>query len=269
MKNGNKKQGTPVVKPFLKGSVRDERTGKEVLSFFGLLLVGCLMSFLVCTMISLGNSILQTLINLAVEALLLYIFYNSAIRKGTDAVARGEILFQRQEKGLPYTPGEKALCFHPMKGFFSAFLGSLPLLICAVLLAVLARRQTTGAGVLPSWMSSYQRRSDIGDALAAYTVSSGLALEDVLRIIIRVAVMPFVSMVGAENGEGLLLMERLSPVLVLLPACAYGTGYLQGRGERTRIHTGIAESNRRRTRKERKARKARMAPRSRTPEQLN
>jgi hypothetical protein len=87
-------------------------------------------------------------------------------------------------------------------------------------------------------------------------------------MIVRVAVMPFVSLVGAENRDGMLLVERLSPLLVLLPAAAYGTGYLQGRKERTKIHTGIAQSNQKRIRREKKARKARAA-RSRTPEQLN
>ena len=95
-----------------------------------------------------------------------------------------------------------------------------------------------------------------------------LTAEDVLRLIIRVAIMPFVSMTGSENRDGLLLLERLSPMLVLLPACAYGTGYLQGQRERTRIHTGIAESNRRRIRKEKKARKARTAA-PKGPTQLN
>ena len=67
----------------------------------------------------------------------------------------------------------------------------------------------------------------------------------------------------------LLLLERFSPLIVLLPACAYGTGYLQGRKERTKIHTGIAESNRQRVRREKKARKARMAKIPKGPEQLN
>ena len=61
-----------------------------------------------------------------------------------------------------------------------------------------------------------------------------------------------------------------SPVLLLLPAAAYGTGYLAGRGVRTRIHSEIAENRKIRAKKERKARKARMArgvPKE--PQQLN
>ena len=108
----------------------------------------------------------------------------------------------------------------------------------------------------------------VGEALAAYTVRGGMQFVDVLRIIVRILIMPFISMVGSENRDGLLLVERLSPVIVLLPALAYGTGYLQGRSERTKIHTGIAENRKSRARKEKRARKARVA-RPKGPKQLN
>ncbi len=268
MANQTKKPVTPVVKPFLKGNPTDERTVKGALGFFGVLLIVVLMSFIVCSMITMNIPALRIILNLAVVVLVMFILYNHAIGKGADDVARGEILYQRQEKGQSFTEGEKSVCFHPLKGYLTALLGTLPLLICAILLAVMAQRQTTGAGTLPGWLTVYERRSEIGNALVAYTAESGLALEDVLRMIVRIAVMPFVSMVGGENRDGMLLLERLSPLVMLLPACAYGTGYLQGRVERTKIHTGIAESNRRRVRREKKARKARTA-RPRTPQQLN
>ena len=269
MTNKSKKPAAPVKKPFLTGSPTDERIVKGVLRFFGVLVMVAVMSFLVCSMMGFQNSVLRILLNLAVELLVLMILYNNAIGKGAEAVARGEILYQRREKGQEISAGERALAFHPLKGYLTALLGSLPVLICAILLAVTAQRQTTGIGTLPGWMNSYQRRSEIGDALVAYTTTTGMKAEDVLRLIVRIAVMPFVSMVGADNRGGLLLVERLSPLIVLLPAAAYGTGYLQGRLERTKIHTGIAESNRRRIRKEKKARKARLAPKPKTPEQLN
>ena len=268
MTNKSKKPVKPVVKPFLKGSPTDERTWKSALGFFGALLATALMGFLVCSMLTMDSLVLRILLNLLVVALELMLFYNNAIGKGTDAVARGEILYQKQEKGSPFADSERALCFHPLKGYLNALLGTVPFLICAVALALTAHRQSTGFGTLPSWMSAYLTREEIGGALGAYTANPVLTAEDVLRLIVRVAIMPFVSMTGSENRDGLLLLERLSPLLVLLPACAYGTGYLQGQRERTRIHTGIAESNRRRIRKEKKARKARTAA-PKGPTQLN
>ena len=75
-----------------------------------------------------------------------------------------------------------------------------------------------------------------------------------------------VNLVTPENAESLLLLERLSPLLVLIPGLCYGWGYTRGVNERSRVHTSIAAGNRRRARKEAKARKARAAS---TPKQLN
>ena len=264
-----KKPVKPVEKPFLRGTPVDERTAKSALGYLGILAMAIVMSFLVSSMLTLDNQVLRVILNVMVVLLVLFVLFNSAVGRGAEAVARGEILYQKQEKGRTFAESERRICFHPLKGYLTALLGSIPLLIAALLLAVLAQRQTTGFGTLPGWMSAYQRRSEIGNALVAYTQSGSMSLEDILRIIVRIAIMPFISMTGAENRDGLLLMERLSPLILLLPAAAYGTGYLQGIRERTKIHTGIAQSNRKRANRERKARKARMNLRPKGPEQLN
>ncbi len=265
------KSGKPeqVTKPYLTGSPTDEGTVKGALGFFGGLILAGILSFLVCSTLSMDSGVLRIALNLAVEALILVLFYNNAVSRGADAVARGEILYQRQEKGRTFSASEKAMCFHPLKGYLTGAIATVPILVCAILLAVLARRQVTGYGALPGWISVYQDRSEVGDALVAYTIREGIQFTDVLRILIRIAVMPFISMAGGENQDALLLVERLSPIIVLLPALAYGTGYLQGRQQRTRIHTGIEESKKNRAKRERKARKARTAPKPKTPQQLN
>ena len=258
-----------VTKPYLTGSPTDERTLKGALGFFGGLILVGIVSFLACSAFGMDSSALRITLNLAVEVLILVLFYNNAVNRGADAVARGEILYQRQEKGRTFSASEKAMCFHPLKGYLTGLIGTVPILICAILLAVTAHRQVTGYGVLPGWISVYQDRSEVGDALVAYTIREGIRFTDVLRILIRIAVMPFISMAGSENPDALLLVERLSPIIVMLPALAFGTGYLQGRQQRTKIHTGIAESKKTRAKRERKARKARMAPKPKTPQQLN
>ena len=258
----------PVKKPFLKGSPVDERTVRSALGFFGILLMAAFMSFLVSSALGFGSVAVRVLMNVAVEAVLLMIFYNTAAGKGSDAVARGEILYQRQQKGISFSAGEQAVCFHPLKGFVTGLLGSLPLLVFAVVLAATAQRQATGNGGLPAWMSTYLRRTEIGDALTAYTVSAGMTITDVARLIVRIVTMPFVAMVGPENRDGMLLLERLSPLIVLLPGAAYGVGYLTGKEIRMKVHTEIAQNNRRRAQRERRARRARReAPRG--PQQLN
>ena len=268
MANKKNKPVQPVTKPFLKGSPYDERTVRAALGFFGLVAISILMGFLVSSMMNFGAAWLRILLNIVVEALILVVFFNQAAGRGADAVARGEILYQRQEKGQTVSASEKAVCFHPLKGFLTGILGTLPLLICAILLALTTSVQHTGAGALPSWLNIYERRAEVGDPLVAYTVTNGMGLTDVVRLITRVGIMPFVSMVGAENRFGMLLLERLSPLVVLLPAAAYGCGYLSGVSTRTRVHTEIATNDRKRKRREKKERKLRIkGPKG--PEQLN
>ncbi len=265
----NKKPVPQVKKPFVTGAPTDERTVPGALSFFGVLVLAGFMSFLVCSMLNMDSNILRIVLNLMAEALILVIFFNNAVGRGADAVARGEILYQKQERGTPFADSERALCFHPLKGYLNGLLGSLPILLCALVLAVMARRQSTGFGVLPGWMNGYLARDEIGGALAAYTSHPGLTVEDVLRIIIRVVLMPFVSMIGSENRDGLLLLERLSPLLVLLPALSYGIGYLQGPEQRKKVHTEIAANARKRRIREKREKKARIAIKPKGPEQLN
>ncbi len=269
MAKNNSKPVTPVVKPFLKGEVTDERTMKSALGFFGILIVVAVMCFLVCSMLSMDNAALRIALNGVVEVLILLVFFNNASGRGAEDVARGEILYQRQGKGLTFSESERRLCFHPMKGFLIGVLGTLPLFIFALILALTASRQSTGIGGLPGWLSIYERRTEVGDALVAYTASAGMSFTDVLRMVVRITVMPFVSMVGAENRDMMLLVERLSPLLVLLPSIAYGSGYLQGKQMRTKVHTEIASNNRRRIRREKKARNARRNAAPKGPEQLN
>ncbi len=269
MTNSKNKPAAPVVKPFLKGSPTDEGTLRSALAFCGVLILAAFMCFIVCSMMNFDSAPLRIAVNGVVEVLILLIFFNNASGKGADAVARGEILYQRQEKGQAFSESERRICFHPLKGYLIGLLGTVPLLICAVILALTAHPQSTGAGALPTWLSAYQRRTEIGDALVAYTVSSGMALEDVMRLIIRIALMPFVNMVGTENRDMMLTLEHLSPLLVLLPSIAYGSGYLQGKKMRIRVHTEIAQNNKKRARKERKARKARRSTAPKGPEQLN
>ena len=266
----SKKNIQPVFKPFVTGSITDENTWRNALKFMGLMIITAFMSFLVCSMTGFQSSVLRIIVNAAIETVILFLFFNRAAGYGEEAVARGEILFQHREKGIEITENEKRIPFHPMKGFVTGLIGTVIFLIPAIVLAVTATRQMTGAGTLPSWMDSYTRRSEIGGALVAYTNPEGLGFMDYIRMFVRICLMPFISMCGAENKDGLLLIEKLGPVLMLLPAISYGIGYLQGKKMRIRVHTEIAENAKKRRKREIKARKARVAPRRpQGPTQLN
>ncbi len=256
-----------VKKPFLNGDAVDENTVKNSLAFFGVMILVFIISLIACASTAAAGSILRLLINGAVIIVVMMLFYNNGAGKGADAVARGEILYQKQEKGQEFSESERKICFHHMKGYITGIIGTLPFLIAAVYLAVLTKPQMTGAGTLPSWMQSYAQRSDIGSALINYTQPEGMTLLDYVRTLIRICIIPFVNIVGSSNQQGMAVVERLSPLILLLPAAAYGTGYLQGKRIRSKIHTAIKENNKKRIRIEKKKRAARI--RSREPEQLN
>ena len=258
----------PVTKPYLPGSVTDENTLKKVLKFFGTMALIVVMCFIVCTMMSFGNSFLRIAANLAVVVLVMFILYSQGQGHGAEATARGEILYQRKEKGQEVSEGEQRLSYHPLKGYVTALLGMIPFIILALILAFTAERQMTSAGTLPSWTSAMTKRSEIGGALVSYTQGDPIAATDIIRMIVRVIIMPFVSMVGSSNKDLMLTVERISPLILLLPVIAYGTGFLNGKNIRTKIHTQIEENKKIRRRRENKARRARRNA-ARQPEQLN
>ena len=122
---------------------------------------------------------------------------------------------------------------------------------------------------MPSWTDAFMRRSEIRDAVAYYSESASATVTDFLRIIVRILIMPFVSIAGSENRDLMLTFERISPLLVLLPGIAYGTGYLQGPRMRSRVHTEIATNKRKRIAREKREMKARKARIPQGPQQLN
>ena len=274
MTNSPFKKKDPAVKevnkPFLTGRMLDQRTIRNSLVFFGTLIVVIFITFIATATGAIGGDILRIILNSAVIVLALYIFYNSGTKRGTDDVARGEILWQKHEKQESFPDSEKKLCFHPMKGYITGLIGTLPFLALTVFLAVNATIQMTEAGTLPSWMESYTRRSDIGSALISYTQPTGMTAVEFVRAMVRITILPYVNLVTSANKAGILLLERLSPLIILLPAAAYGTGYLTGKNVRTQIHTAISANEQKRIRKETKRRAARNRQGNRRgPEQLN
>lgn len=271
MTNKKTKDLKPVKKPFLTGGITDETTPRSALLFLGSLILVAFMTFLVSASTAGGAGWLRILVNVSIILLVLFIFFTNGANKGTEAVSRGEILWQRQEKGQPFSDSEKKMCYHGLKGFTVGLLGTIPLFLIALLLAFQTRLLTTDSGTLPSWLQSYLNREEVGGALMHYTQPEGLSFVDYLRMIVRVCLMPFVNLVGGTNRMGILWIERLSPLLVLLPAAAYGFGYRTGRMNRSKVHTAISEANRLRIRREKKAQKARRGGNShrREPEQLN
>jgi len=77
--------------------------------------------------------------------------------------------------------------------------------------------------------------------------------------------MPYMNIVNTGNAAAALWLERLSPILMLIPAAAYGFGYRGGPLARAQIHTDIAAAKRKQKRREAKQAASRKAD---EPEQL-
>jgi len=272
MQNNKKKNTKPqrVTKPFIRGKMIDRTLPGGALKFFAFTLLMLFVYFMSMIVASVEIEFLNVLINAAILLTSWLIFWQSGMSSGADAVNQGEIMYARREKGRPVADWEADLCYHPLKGFIIALVGSIPLILCAVLLAVTAQRQMTPLGVLPTWVSTFESRPEIGNALSYYHQEASLTLEAVMRIIVHVAIMPILSIAGVENKDVVLLLERLSPLFCVIPAVVYGVGYAMGTEERAAVHTNVALGKKNLRKKQQRERRQRQKQQThRGPEQLN
>lgn len=255
-----------VTKPYLTGAPADKHLLMDALKIFGGM-VGAAVLFLVAgAVLMLENAFLRILLNSLALVLVYFMFALSGMSKGTAAVSLGEMLHVRRDNGREIPAAEQALCYHPLKGFITGLCGAVPFFVCAVILALTAKEHLTGLSGLPTWVTGLQGHEEITDALAYYSTTTAMSLESIVRMPIRMVLMPLVAMIGSDNAAGILLMERVSPVLMLIPGLCYGVGYTRGVSARTQVHTSIAANNRKRAKREKKQLKARA---ERKPEQLN
>ena len=267
MNNKKKNRIEKVSKPYLKGDAYDKTTLPGALKFFVGTVVMAIVYLLVCMMMNWDQQWLNITINSAVLLATYLMFAQFGMTAGADAVNQGEIMYSRKENGRPVAEWERSMCYHPLKGLISGLIGSIPLVLCSIVLALLTERQMSGIGTLPSWVGSFEGRQEFGQSLAIYHETGSLTLESAMRLIVRMTTMPFVNIIGADNKDGMLLMERISPVLNLIPAIAFGLGYMNGVGVRTSVHTNIALGKKKAKRKQAKERRARTQQRG--PQQLN
>ena len=253
--NSEKTQKTVkiVTKQFLRGDATDEHTLKSSLLFLGSLILVFFMCFILSITTAGASGIIRILVSCAIIGMVLIIYFNKGSAHGAEAVTRGEILWQKQEKGQDISDAERKICFHPMKAFLIGLIGTIPLILLAVIFSLMTQVQTTTAGTLPSWMQAYMRRDEVAAPLVSYLEPGAMGLTDILR------------------HQTVYLIEKLSPLILLLPACAYGIGYLNGPKLRSKVHTAISENETKRKRREKKERRIRagLTAKPKEPQKLN
>ena len=258
----------PVKKPYLTGRILDAGCIKTAVFLVLAVLGMALANLLLTAALNWDSAALRVLCNGVVVVVIYLLFYQSGANKGAGDVNQGEILYQRRETCRTVDAKDLARCFHPLKGFATGLIGALPVVLAALVLALTAQRQMTSIGALPNWITGLERRDEVGAALSFYNQTTPLTVTDGLHVFVRMVLMPFVNMIGTRNMDGILLLERISPLMMLLPGLMYGLGYLQGVRIRTSVHTDIALGKRKRARKEKKRRQARVRQ-AKGPEQLN
>ena len=178
------------------------------------------------------------------------------------------MMYARQQEGKTIDKLDSDRCYHPLKGFFEALLGALPYVLVALVFAVMTKPTTYSLGTLPSWTQEMLLQDEFGDALRYYQETHALTALEILRVIVRIMCMPMMSIATYLGTDAALLAERLSPLFLLLPAVAYGVGYLQGPVQRERINTGIKIGVNKKQRKQQREKKARKKASAKTPERL-
>lgn len=270
MQTAAKKKPTvqPVKKPILIGSwhgkdawkLAGKRAASVLLLSLLFLLAGMLLSFEALWP--------RILVGLGLVFSAAYYQYHQGLVRGENDAAFSEIMYVRQESGNRVAQTDRERCFHPAKGFFATLVGALPFVLLALVFACLTKPVVYSLGVLPSWMSGVLQQSEMADALAYYNAGSGIGVVDVLRVLVRAMIMPFVGVASYWGEDATLLAERLSPLLVLITPIAYALGYMRGPEMRTRINTGIKIGDAKKKKRERKARRQRQRKSSNTPERL-
>ncbi len=247
-----KKTVKPVKKPFLKGAPWSSGCARRMLKIFGTAAAFVIMALFFGGMAGTDSVFLRWLLNGVLLLVFWYMLFAEGVGDGDGDVALGEINLQCRQEGKAVPEKEVQRGFHPLKGFLTAFLALLPLMLVMLLYALNAKKQVYALQSLPSWVTSYRGEEQIGGALEYYNVTVHAGLVDYLRVVTRLLCMPYVNIATAQNADVLLLLDRLSPLTMLPPVLAYGIGYLRGPHSRAMTHGSIQANNRRRARKERK-----------------
>ena len=248
-----------VFKPYLKGNWHDGAAVRRGLSLLLYYIMFAFLYIVAGSAFTFGGTLVRVVLNLLMVLVCAAILYMNAARQGEGEVAYGEIALGRQQAGKEVSKKDLERCYHPMKGFFIALIAAIPILLLTLPHAVTAVKQVYSLQTLPKWVAAYGAQEEISAPLSYYNRSVPFVGMDVLHLIGRVLVFPFANIATTDNADAMLLVDRLSPVLSLLPLIGYPVGYMTGPRSRAMVHGDISSSNSRVQRRRNKAIKRRQA----------
>ena len=256
----------PVVKPYLRGKWNGTFATKKGLRMIWSILFISFLYLLLGLLLSFESHVVRIISSIVVVAFAaMYMYYQGASSGETDT-AFSEIMYEHQQSGKTVVESDSERCFHPAKGFYEVAIALIPYLLITLVFAILAQPIVYSLGGLPAWVSTPASQTHVSEALAYYNIHDESMFVPILRIVARSLTMPFINAALPFGTQSVLLMERLTPLWVMIAPLAYGFGYMQGPKVRIKINTGIAIGLRKKKRKQNKERKARAE--AKKPEQL-
>lgn len=264
---GTKKPIELVHKPIIRGSWHGKDAVKLIWGRMATVVAITFIYLVACMLLSFEQLWLRVLSSAIIVGTAFYYLYVSGLSQAVNDVQYGEIIYGHREEGKQVKEEDCERSFHPAKGFFVVLAGALPFVLFTLAFAVLAEEVSYNLGVLPSWTESMMMHTEFAAGLAYYSMQPGMGAVDIIRVIVRAMIMPFVNVSSALGNAETLLMERLSPLLILIAPMGYAVGYTRGQHVRDQINTGIKLGDDKKKRREKKARKQRQRA-AKKPEQL-
>ncbi len=256
-KKKNRDKIIPVKKPYTRGKAYAPYLLKQGGKLLAYQLLIIFLNLMLGAAFAIQNVFLNVVTNMMLVLVYASLLYMDGTRQGESDVNLGEIVYQKKEMGKVVAASEETHCYHPLKGLVTVAIGTAILFVVALVFAVTAQKQVYQLQMLPSWTSAFSTQEEIILPLSYYNQQFSMSIIDYIRIFVRASVYPFVNIAGADNASGMLLVDRLSPLLIILPFLFYAVGYNQGPRIRSIIHGSIQSDSKRRKRKEKRERKNR------------
>lgn len=216
-----------------------KRYMKEAPSVAARLLLYVVVTVVLGLLLSVIQGIPNAALRMAVAALLgfavLAFYFMEGMSRGTGDAMNSRQMAKLEKMDHVINAQEDASCYHPLKAAAgSMMVFGLPLVL-AIVLAVNAKPYTYELQDLPSWVAgSYGLREDVMAPLGAYTQAMTAGLMDWIRMVVRLFMMVFINFFG-EVQTSIELIDRLSPVFILLYPIAYVAGYLCGPAQQAKL----------------------------------
>lgn len=247
MASSGKKKPALVYKPIYRGKPFCGLVAKRGLKLLVYQLIFSVFYLLMGAALSAASLVIRYIVAAALLLVCIAIVWGEAAKHGESDVSIGQIVYARKQDGKPVSDDNIEKCFHPLRSVTTLLTGVLPLVILALVFSLIAKREIPSMPV-PGWISdSIQTGKDPSlyyYSSEYYSMRNPTGIAEVLRVIVRTFIFPFVSLADSMDKDARLLVDRLSPILIMIPYLSYIPGYLLSTRERAQVHGSIAASDR-------------------------